>query len=92
MLRDVWSLPDPPPDALPGFNQARNSFKILGELFQHILIPYICVDLSLSEQLVHLSTATHLLLALFADDKATTKLMPTQLYVDIMIMIKNVYF
>ena len=92
MLRDVWSLPDPPPDALPGFNQAQNSFKILRELFQHILIPYICVNLSLSEQLVHLSTAAHLLLALFAEDNATTKLMPTQLYIDIMMMIKNVYF
>jgi hypothetical protein len=90
MLSDIWSLPDSPPDALPGFIQARTSFKILRELFRHVLIPYICVDLSLSEQLVHLSAAAHLLLALFSKD--TTKLMPTQLYVDIMIMIKNVYF
>lgn len=92
MLHEVWSLPDPDPNALPGFHQARKSFKILGSLFRHILNPYICIDLSLSEQLVHLSAAAHLLLALFSEDQVTTKLMPTQLYVDIMIMIKNVYF
>jgi hypothetical protein len=54
--------------------------------------PYICIDLSLSEQLVHLSAAAHLVLSLFAEDGTRTKLMPTQLYIDIMIMIKNVYF
>jgi hypothetical protein len=76
MLSDIWSLPESPPHALPGFIQARSSFKILGELFRHILFPYICVDLSLSEQLVHLSAAAHLLLALFSKD--TTKVMPTR--------------
>jgi hypothetical protein len=91
MLRDIWSLPDSGPDALPGFQQARKSFQTLGALLRHILIPYICVDLSLSEQLVHLSAAAHLLLALWAEDQTGTKLMPTQLYVDIMMMIKNVY-
>lgn len=92
MLQEVWSLPDPPPGALPGFHQARKSLKILGTLFRHILNPYICIDLTLSEQLIQLSAAAHLLLALFSEDQATTRLMPTQLYVDIMIMIKNVYF
>jgi hypothetical protein len=51
LLQNVWSLPDPPTDALPGFHQTWKCFKILGTLFHHILIPYICVDLSLSEQL-----------------------------------------
>lgn len=92
MLQEIWSLPNPPTDALPGFRQTRNSFHLLGALFRHILIPYICVDLSLSEQLEHLSAASHLLLGLFSENKATTKLMPTQLYIDIMIMVKNVYF
>jgi hypothetical protein len=92
LLQEVWTLPDPPPNTLPGFHQARKSFKILGALFRHILNPYICIDLSLSEQLVHLSAAAHLLLALFSEDQVTTNLMPTQLYVDIMIMIKNAYF
>lgn len=43
-------------------------------------------------QLVHLSAAAHMLLAMQREDNAGTKLMPTQLYTDIMIMIKNVYF
>ena len=92
MLRDVWSLPNPPTDSLPRFNQARKCFQVLGALFHHILIPYIWVDLSLLEQLEHLSAVGHFLLGLFTEDEVTTKLMPMQLYVDIMIMIKNVYF
>jgi hypothetical protein len=92
VLREVWTLPDSGPDARPGFYQARKSFQTLGALFLHIMMPYICIDLSLSEQLVHLSAAAHLLAALFAEDHIGTGLMPTQLYIDIMIMIKNVYF
>jgi hypothetical protein len=94
MLHEIWSLPDSAPDKRPGFFQARKAIRTLGALFRHIVMPYICVDLSLSEQLVHLSAAAHLLIALFAEDRTGpgTNLMPTQLYVDIMIMIKNVYF
>jgi hypothetical protein len=92
MLKEIWSLPPAPLNALPGFSEARESFQTLGTFFRHILLPYVCIDLSLSEQLVHLSAAAHLMLALFAEDKTCTKLMPTQLYIDIMIMIKNVYF
>jgi len=58
----------------------------------NILLPYVCVELSLSEQLTLLSTAAHMLLAMAHEDKAGTKLMPSQLYIDIMIMIKNAYF
>ena len=64
----------------------------LVHFFFHLLLPYICVKLSLSEQLVHLSTAAHILLAMWREDAAESKLMPTQLYIDIMIMIKNIYF
>lgn len=95
LLREVWSLPDTGLNginALPGFHHARRSLQTLGALFRHIVSPYVCIDLSLSEQLVHLSAAAHLLIALFAKAQANTMLMPTQLYVDIMIMIKNVYF
>ena len=55
-------------------------------------MPYICVDLNLDEQLIQLSTAVHLALYLFSDNLARTKFMPTQSYIDIMIMVKNVYF
>lgn len=58
----------------------------------NILLPYVCVELSLSEQLTLLSMAAHMLLAMAHEDKAGTKLMPSQLYINIMIMIKNTYF
>jgi hypothetical protein len=93
LLREIWSLPPASADARPGFTSTREAFRTLGALFRHILVPYICVDLSLSEQLTHLSAAAFLLLALWRDDNGGgTKLMPTQLFLDIMHMIKNVYF
>jgi hypothetical protein len=69
-----------------------NVFITLGILFQRILLPYICVSLTLSEQLINLSAAAHMLLAMLHKDNAGTLLMLTQLYIGIMIMIKNVYF
>ena len=46
--------------------------------------------MTLSEQLEHLSAAAHLCLALY--HKHGTKFLPSLLYTDIMIMIKNVWF
>lgn len=90
MLRDIWSLPSAAPDARPGFSAARDALRVLGKLFHHIVFPYLCVDLSLSEQLAHLSAAAHLALTLFSE--ARKSFLPTLLYTDIMIMIKNVFF
>ncbi|KAF8874102.1 hypothetical protein CPB84DRAFT_1817929 [Gymnopilus junonius] len=92
LLQEIWRLLNAPTDARPGFRDHCCALQVLGELFCNLILPYICVDLSLSDQLVHLSSAAHLLMALWSDEKATTKLMPTQLYVDIMIAVKNVYF
>ena len=55
-----------------------------------MVFPYLCVDLSLSEQLEHLSAAAHLAMILFK--LAAKKFIPTNLYIDLMIMIKNVFF
>lgn len=92
LLHEVWTLPLPAATTTPGFQTTRHSLIMMGSFYRHLLLPYICIDLSLSEQLIHLSSAAHLLMSLFADNKGTTKLMPTQLYLDIMMMIKNVYF
>jgi hypothetical protein len=54
-------------------------------------MPYIYIELSL-HQLVHLSTATHLLFILYTDRNATMSFMANQTYVNLMIMIKNVFF
>ena len=56
------------------------------------MMPYICVDLNLDEQLINLSTAAHMAFFLYRDGCAHTQFMLTQSYVNIMIMIKNIYY
>jgi len=93
LLRDLWSLPPADPvSSSPTYIAARESLRIYGELSYHLLFPYMCVELSLSEQLEHLSTAAHLILALYVDDDARSHFIPTSLFVDIGIMVKNVFF
>jgi hypothetical protein len=65
---------------------------IFGLMCYHILVPYICVDLSLEVQLEHLSYAGHLALVLYAHENACADFLPTTLYVDLILMIKNVFF
>jgi hypothetical protein len=92
LVSDLWGL-----DAVtgenakkPGYAAARNALQILGLLCKYLLYPYICVDLSLQEQLQYLSAAAHLTLVLFRHAKS--KFFPKLLFGDIMIMIKNVFF
>ncbi|KAJ7485960.1 hypothetical protein FB451DRAFT_1433109 [Mycena latifolia] len=92
LLRELWDLPDAGLDDSPAFCRARLALKIFGRLGYHLLMPYICISLSLREQLVHLSTAAHLLFILFTTDGAGTDFMANQTFVNIMIMIKNAFF
>ncbi|KAJ7467610.1 hypothetical protein FB451DRAFT_1340454 [Mycena latifolia] len=92
LLKELWSLPDADPDASPSFTRARLALQTFGRLAYHLVMPYICVTLFLREQLVHLSTAAHLLFVLFTTDKAGTDFMANQTFVNIMIMIKNAFF
>jgi hypothetical protein len=89
-LQDVVALPPAAEDKSPGFRSTRDALRILGQMFMYLLHPYICIDLSLSEQLEYLSAAAHLLLLLYRANG--NKFLSKLLYVDIMIMIKNVYF
>ncbi|KAF6755550.1 hypothetical protein DFP72DRAFT_1008601 [Ephemerocybe angulata] len=96
LLRDIWSLP-PLPDSSddntgpkPGFQQGREALRILGKLLHHLVFAYLCVDLTLSEQLEHLSAAAHLAFVLYKQHGSS--FIPTLLYIDIIIMIKNVFF
>lgn len=94
LLMEIWSLPAASPDSDPSFFPARKALHIYGHFSRNLIMPYICVDFNLDEQLIHLSAAAHhgLALYLYNDNSArTTKFMPTQSYVDIMLMIKNIY-
>ena len=63
---------------------------LLGRVYHHLLIAYMDIQLSLHDQLVHLSTAAHLILSMYHTDKG--EFIPVQTFFDVMSMIKNVYF
>ena len=90
MLRDIWSLPHFSTNSRRGFLEAREALWILGKLLYHMVFPYLCVDLSLSEQIEHLSAAAHLAIILYRLEGKD--FIPTNLYIDLMIMIKNILF
>ncbi|KAF8265196.1 hypothetical protein EI94DRAFT_1787602 [Lactarius quietus] len=69
-----------------------NPLHLFGSMCHHFLMPYICVDLSIEDQLEYLSYAAHLALVLYAHDKACNDFIPTALYVDLILMVKNVFF
>lgn len=90
LCMDLWRLSPALETERPGYKAARDALRIIGALHFHFIFPYICVDLSLSEQLEHLSAAAHLALILYRDGGKSA--LPSQLYTDLMITIKNVFF
>lgn len=73
-----------------GYLEAQDALSTLGKLLHHMVFPYLCVDLSLLEQIEHLSAAAHLAMILYR--LAGKEFIPTNLYIDLMIMVKNVFF
>ena len=93
LLKDLWSLPMANPvSSTPTYIKAREALHIYGELSYHLIFLYICIEVSLSEQLEHLSVAVHLILALYVLDGARSHFIPTSLFVDVSIMVKNAFF
>ncbi|KAF8181257.1 hypothetical protein K438DRAFT_1602018 [Mycena galopus ATCC 62051] len=93
LLKEIWCLPpEAVPTASPTYIRARGALYIFGRLAYHLLMPYIYLNLSLREQLTHLSMAAHLLLVLFTTDGAGTEFIANQTFVNIMVMIKNAFF
>jgi len=90
MLKDIWTLPRKSTNTSPGTSAAREALWILGKLLFHLVFPYLCVDLPLSEQIEHLSGGAHLALGLFK--LAGKNFVPMNLLIDLMIMIKNIIF
>ena len=66
--------------------------KSLCHVYANLLKAYLDISLSesLNDQLAHLSTAAHLILAMYNKDKGN--FIPVQTCFDVMSMIKNVYF
>jgi len=93
LLKDLWSLPpaDPVSSSLT-YIKVRKALCIYGELSYHLVFPYICIDQSLSEQLEHLSAAVHLILALYVLGDARSEFIPSPLFINIAIMVKNTFF
>ncbi|KAG9083015.1 hypothetical protein FS749_006369 [Ceratobasidium sp. UAMH 11750] len=92
LLRTIWQLPSPSVEDLPPFAKVRHGLNVLGIFFRLLVLPYTDVKLDLGEQLKYLSAAAHLCLVLFRDNAAQAHFLPIPLYVDIAIMIKNVFY
>ncbi|THU77743.1 hypothetical protein K435DRAFT_770008 [Dendrothele bispora CBS 962.96] len=89
--RDLWALPTETIGQNPRFQDERAAIKMISTMFyEFLLLPYICTELSLSEQLKRLSAAAFMLLVLYR--ASGKKFIPTLLYQDLMITIKNVFF
>ena len=90
LLSSIATLPPALDTDSPSKQQSRKILRPLSNLYSHLLEVYTNINLSLHQQLVHLSAAAHLILAFHAKEKGGS--MPLQLFFDLMTMIKNVYF
>lgn len=90
LLTSIACLPDADATNSPAEQQTRGLLVLLGKLYAHLLEAYTNIDLTLHQQLTHLSAAAHLIIAFYAKEKGGS--MPSQLYFDLMTMIKNAYF
>jgi hypothetical protein len=90
LLSSISQLSSAPDTADPLSHSTRESLRLLGKLYGHLLNAYFDTSLSLHQQLVELSAAAHLILALYHHDKGD--FIPVQSYFDVQCMIKNVYF
>ncbi|KJA13394.1 hypothetical protein HYPSUDRAFT_151636, partial [Hypholoma sublateritium FD-334 SS-4] len=90
LLHALASLEPPTSNDSPLVHATRRSLVLLGRVYWNLLRAYLDTGISLNDQLVHLSTAAHLILAIYHQDKG--EFIPVQTYFDVMSMIKNVYF
>ena len=89
LLSSIASLLPPPSTDSPNVQQSRKVLWLLGCLYAHLLKAYTNVDLTLHQQLTHLSAAAYLILAFYTKEKGHA--MPSQLFFDLMTANKNAY-
>ena len=90
LLNSISRLPAASATDPPLTKATRRVLILLGRVYHHLLIAYMDIQLSLHDQLVHLSAAAHLILSIYHTDKGD--FIPVQTFFDVMSMIKNVYF
>jgi hypothetical protein len=90
LLVAISNVPPAKPTDQPTVQATRRVLRLLGRLYFYLLNAYLDVNLSLHTQLVYLSAAAHIILALYSRDKGD--FIPVQTYFDVMSMIKNIYF
>ena len=90
LLNSISRLPAASSTDPPMVKSTRQVLVLLGRVYHHLLSAYMDVQLSLHDQLVHLSAAAHLILSIYHMDKGN--FIPVQTFFDVMSMIKNVYF
>jgi hypothetical protein len=90
LLSAIASLPEALESNIPTVQTICQFLHLLGCIHAHILETYTNVNLSLHEQLVHLSALAHLYLAIYSIEKGN--FVPSQLYFDIQTWIKNIFF
>ncbi|KZT31417.1 hypothetical protein SISSUDRAFT_995152 [Sistotremastrum suecicum HHB10207 ss-3] len=79
-----------PSDVTPIEQNKWRIITLLGHVYRHLLEPYTNMDLSLHQQLVHLSALAHLVLALYAAERG--RFIPVQLLYDTMQVVKSAFF
>ena len=92
LIQVIWSLPPAPAGCDLAFALACHTLNIYGEFAWCLILPYISIDQNIDEKLIHLSVAMHLAFLLYCHNHMSTQFMPRQLYLNIICMIKNVFF
>ena len=91
LLHAIALLPPLEYSSRPSLHQsARRILWLVGRIYSNLLTAYLDITLSLNDQLVCLSAAAHLILAIYFTDKG--EFIPVQTCFDVMCMIKNIYF
>ncbi len=92
LMQLIWLLPPPLATNKPIFCQACIALNLHSKLLQYLIPPYINVNMSLYEQLKSLSAAVHLAYVFYTHHNAHSAFIPSLLYHDIQIMVKNAFF
>ncbi|KAJ6565759.1 hypothetical protein DFH09DRAFT_1314554 [Mycena vulgaris] len=89
LLSAIAMLPEAKETDAPAYKTTGHILCLLGCLYRHILKAYTNINLSLHEQLVHISAAIHLMLALY--NKEAGRFVPSHPYFDLMSAGKNLF-